>query len=80
MKDFGQWLRDTPPILPQQKIDEAAAHIEALEDAGVIDVMSDGRYMARCCVCGRDDELPVGPDEIDIDYEHYCNGSPRCCP
>jgi hypothetical protein len=80
MKDFGQWLRDSQPIPEQPKADAAAAHIAWLEDAGVINVMSDGRYMVCCCVCGKDDELPVGPDEIDLDYEHYCGGSPRCCP
>ncbi|NYH21423.1 hypothetical protein [Paraburkholderia bryophila] len=80
MKDFGQWLRDAPPIPDPLEVDAATAHIASLEDAGVIDLMNDGSYMVRCCVCGRDDELPCDPGEIDVGYEHYCNGSPRCCP
>jgi hypothetical protein len=79
MKDFGQWLRDAP-ILVEPPISDAEAHILELEEAGVIDLMPDGRYMVRCRMCGEDDELPVGPDEIDVDYQHYCGGSPRCCP
>ena len=79
MKDFGQWLRDSP-ILVEPPVSDVEAHILALEEAGVIQLMPDGPYMVRCCMCGKDDELPVGPDEIDLDYEHYCGGSPRCCP
>jgi hypothetical protein len=79
MKDFGRWMLDQP-ILHAPELTPAELHIVELEEAGVIDVMQDGRYMARCCRCGRDDELPVGPDEINLDYQHYCHGSPRCCP
>lgn len=77
MKDFGAWFSEQAPIPVQT---DAQAHIDELEDAGVIDAMIDGTFTARCCRYGDWTELPVGPDEIDLGYEHYCGGSPRCCP
>jgi hypothetical protein len=79
MKDFGQWLNESRSTRAVSA-DGRADHISVLEDAGVLDLMNDGRYMVRCCVCGKNDELPVDPSEIDVGYEHYCNGSPWCCP
>jgi hypothetical protein len=72
MKDFGQWFNDFKPVA-----------IEPELPAGVIEMKPDSgypRYMVFCCVCDNLVELPVGIDEIDDDYEHYCGGSPRCCP
>lgn len=74
MTDFDNWLKRSG------KVSKARAHIDALEDAGIINEMKDGTFNARCCCCDEWTELPVGPDEIDLDYEHYCGGSPRCCP
>jgi hypothetical protein len=74
VKDFGSWFNEQKPV------DDRKAHIEMLEEAGILYVMADGRYMARCCCCDEWKELPVGPEEIDLGYEHYCGGSPRCCP
>jgi hypothetical protein len=74
MIDFDRWLNRS------EKVAKDRAHIEALEDAGIIDEMKDGTFMATCCCCGNRTELPVGPDEIDLGYEHYCGGSDRCCP
>lgn len=79
MKDFGQWFRDARPAF-EESTDARSEHISVLEEAGVLDLMNDGRYMVRCCVCGKNDELPVDPSEIDVGYERYCGGSPRCCP
>jgi hypothetical protein len=79
MRDFDQWLRDAP-ILVEPPVSDADAHILELEEAGVINVLADGLFEARCRRCGEWTELPVGPDEIDVDYQHYCGGSPRCCP
>lgn len=41
----------------------------------------DGVYFAVCCCCGKDDAISVDLREIPAtDYQHYCGGSPRCCP
>lgn len=55
-------------------------HTQMLLDEQVIREDSNDGFEAQCCMCHRWTELPVGPDEIDTDYEHYCGGSPRCCP
>lgn len=55
-------------------------HTEMLIDEQIIREDGEGGFEAQCCMCHRWTELPVGPDEIDADYEHYCGGSPRCCP
>lgn len=78
MKDFGQWFKEQKPV-DTAKL-ERDAHIARLEDADVIFHMKDGTFMSQCCCCGENTELPVGPEEIDVDYKHYCGGSDRCCP
>lgn len=43
--------------------------------------VTDGKYEAKCVCCDRYTELLVGLDEIPQEgYEHYCYGSPSCCP
>ena len=74
MIDFDRWLNLS------EKIAKERAHIDALEDAGIINEMKDGTFTAKCCCCDEWTKLHVGPDEIDLGYEHYCGGSPRCCP
>jgi hypothetical protein len=38
-------------------------------------------YEALCCMCHEWKPLLCGPEEVEgDDYEHYCGGSPRCCP
>lgn len=40
-----------------------------------------GQYEARCRACEQHRPLFVGLDEIPlVGYEHWCGGSPRCCP
>lgn len=78
MKEFGRWFKEQKPI--DEPSDARAEHIARLVDAGVIDEMNDGTFTANCCRCGERTELLVGPEEIDVNYEHYCGGSPRCCP
>lgn len=75
MKSFDRWLDDffegmsTTPPQPEPIIPD-----------GVYDV--NGIYMVDCCVCGKSDEVPVDLCELPTDgyYDHYCGGSPRCCP
>ena len=55
-------------------------HTQMLLDEQILREDGEGGFEAQCCMCHRWTELPVGPDEIDADYEHYCGGSPRCCP
>lgn len=41
----------------------------------------DGKFYADCCRCERETEIYCDISEIPNDgYEHYCGGSPRCCP
>lgn len=79
MKDFFHWMMDQP-ILYAPELTPAEQHILDLEDADILRDEQDGTFKARCCRCDEWTELPVGPDEIGLDYEHYCGGSPRCCP
>lgn len=40
-----------------------------------------GEYEARCCCCDEWKPLYCGLDEVPWEgYEHYCGGSPPCCP
>lgn len=80
MLDFHNWLKRP---LAAYGSDEAA--LDALEDR-VQDVdnlrLFYGQLQGRCCRCDQWTESPVGIDELEPieDYEHYCGGSPRCCP
>ena len=39
------------------------------------------KYEVQCCMCEKWVELPCDVSEIPQQgYEHYCGGSPRCCP
>jgi hypothetical protein len=74
-KSFDQWMRDMcapGPATPPPN--------EPLLPDGVFE--SNGTYYATCCCCGRATELPVGIEELSgtEPYEHYCGGSPHCCP
>lgn len=41
----------------------------------------DGEYEAKCCRCDSWKPLYCGLDEVPWEgYEHYCGGSPMCCP
>lgn len=73
MTSFDQWLRNfrLQPVEPEREPE--------LPD-GVREV-GDGEYEARCFFCEEWKPLYVGLDEIPmVGYEHYCGGSPRCCP
>ncbi|CAJ0710586.1 hypothetical protein ACPCHQ_11865 [Ralstonia thomasii] len=74
MKDFGQWLAD------QGKKTAEKSHIELFEEAGVIRGDKSVGYEAKCVKCDQWRELYCNPSEIDETYEHYCGGSPHCCP
>lgn len=42
---------------------------------------ADGEHLAKCSCCGEWTELYVGLEDIPAHgYQHYCGGSPRCCP
>lgn len=69
MKSFEQWFLETAK--PTEELKEPPIGVTDNED---------GSYSVQCCVCNKWDELPVDVDEINDDYEHYCGGSPRCCP
>lgn len=77
MKDFGRWLAEAsaPP---------APAAPSAPQDEPVLPegIYFDGtEYTARCCRCDRWGPLWVSVEEIPaVGYEHYCGGSPLCCP
>ncbi len=63
-----------------ESIGSYAEHTQMLLDEQILREDGEGGFEAQCCMCHRWTELPVGPDEINADYEHYCGGSPRCCP
>jgi len=74
MKDFGKWFSDFSP--PKQEVAEE----EVMLPDGV-DEMNDGTFTARCCCCGERREILCDISEIPMaGYEHYCGGSPYCCP
>lgn len=76
MKDFGRWLHDFALPAPASK--DCAPDDDCLPD-GVSE--HDGAYFAVCCVCGKDDVIEVDIKDIPPrGYQHYCVGSPRCCP
>lgn len=75
MKDFGRWFVDfsLPPKTPEPVEDD-------LPEGVFYDAAREVSY-ATCCVCGKRDALAVDLSEIPrTGYEHYCGGSPRCCP
>lgn len=64
IREFEQ-MTDSEPMLPE----------------GVYEGDAPGDYIARCCVCDR--WTPIFCDLVDIPPEgmdHYCGGSPSCCP
>jgi len=77
MKQLWQWLTG---LVAKHQEKEAPSHADRMEDAGVVWQMADGTFMCQCCVCGKRDDLPCDISEIDESYEHYCGGSPSCCP
>lgn len=69
---------DQPKDLPEMNAPAKLA--EQLLPDGINEV-GDGCYEARCCRCGEWTELFCDLSELpDAGYEHYCGGSPRCCP
>lgn len=78
MKDFGRWLREFPTqVLKRQ---EELAEAEATLPTGFY--VFENEICADCCVCGKRCVIEFDIAEIkDINaYQHYCGGSPRCCP
>lgn len=48
---------------------------------GIADGSEPGEYLARCVRCNEWGPLFCEIDEVPaVGYEHYCGGSPRCCP
>ncbi len=77
MIDFGRWLAQQTPI-PQPPTSTVPLTEDDLPE-GITE--HDGAYFAACCVCGEDGPIHVDLREIPAtDYQHYCGGSPRCCP
>lgn len=79
--DFYSWLKR-----PLASYKSDAAELDALENR-LEDVdnirLFYGQLQCRCCCCDEWTESPVGIDElepIETFNEHYCGGSPRCCP
>lgn len=73
MKSFDQWLIDTT-ARPQTEDGEK------LLPEGVVEA-GPNRYEAKCCACGEWREIYCDLEEIpEVGYEHYCGGSPHCCP
>lgn len=68
MKDFGTWLHDLGKSPEEKMLPEG------------IWLNQNGDTVAECCRCKKSfvvdyvDQLPQ--EETD----HYCGGSPRCCP
>ena len=68
-KEFLAWL--APMLVPLPELpDGMIYHSETLKPA------------VRCSQCGRVFEWPLDVEEYDPDVSenHYCGGSPRCCP
>lgn len=76
--DFDQWMRGQQAVA-QTRQDAIDKHVDLLEEMDVLR-RTEGGYLACCCKCGEWRELYCGPEEVDVDYEHYCGGSPYCCP
>lgn len=86
MRPLGPATRPiTAPVLDTSVADfERGDHIAASEEPMLPDGINEsgpGEYEAECCCCG--EWRPIYCDLSDIPetgYEHYCGGSPRCCP
>jgi hypothetical protein len=65
--------------LDDPTLNDRDKHIENLLENSIIIENNDG-YEARCVCCNQYTELYADPSGIDEDYQHYCGGSPRCCP
>lgn len=83
--EFDRWMRQQVPTKLATKsevvkVKEKSEYTAALLEDDVIREDGQGGYLALCCKCDRWNELPCDPEEIDIDYKHYCGGSPYCCP
>lgn len=80
--DFGTWFNRQQRLpVSETCLTDAQRHTQELLEAEIIEEGDgDCKWRCRCCVCGEWTDLMAGPDEIDLDYEHYCGGSPRCCP
>lgn len=78
MKDFGRWLQEQgqteePSSSVQQQIKDMA------DKAGVVWSEEYHCWEATCRGCGH--LAPVDYDLKDFSPEnHWCGGSPRCCP
>lgn len=74
MKDFGRWLREFPAQISKQQEEEVE-----LPDGFYVFL---GDICVDCCVCGKRCVIEFDLAEIkDTNaYQHYCGGSPRCCP
>lgn len=77
MRDFGDWLegigRQAAPV--EDMFAEEPELPEGINEVGP------GKYEARCCMCHEWRELYCDLSEVpEVGYEHYCGGSPRCCP
>lgn len=74
MKPFHEWMRQSipePETVTKRDIPE--------ELSGYEDPDAEGGYRYPCRVCGQDTDILCEPEEF-IPENHYCGGSPRCCP
>lgn len=73
MIDFDRWFNRQAAM--SEEVGELPESIVQIKMDGKI------KYMAICCCCDQVTELPVDLSEIpQTGYQHYCGGSPRCCP
>lgn len=73
MLDFGAWFNQQGPIKEEKKY--------FLPEN--VDEMKDGTFTCYCCCCDRLDEVDPSwftEEDEGTHYNHYCGGSPSCCP
>jgi hypothetical protein len=82
--DFGKWMAQSTRALAEASRATAKDAAKEKHASELIehDVVRDveGGYVALCCKCDRWTELYCDVMDIDVNYEHYCGGSPYCCP
>lgn len=79
--NFDEWLKRPLASFKDDHIalDALSAKLEERCDNARVFL---GRLECKCCVCEKWTESPVSIEELEPieSYEHYCGGSPRCCP
>jgi len=78
MKPFEEWSRDFKLDHDEPEYMEEIEFIEVNANTFVSSELIDG--VVECCCCHNYFLADYEFDKDDESLDHYCGGSPRCCP